>query len=281
MYSLDDVVSLHGGKEQFAVRCIAVCSLGHGLDFVNVYVYGLRFHLLFPLLLRVNVELDGDAGEGGIFDQMIGQVEQPLFMVGEGCRPLKSYQSLHQVLVADAAHRRVFGTHHLVGVLGSEPSSIAVGGGKKGVAVAVSHHNLDEFVMGRIFEDESFVYLALVHRGVVVLHGIADGLVPRIVGLNDDGAAFAVTASSSRYLHNLLEGAFVGAEVGKRDEIVGTDDTHDADIVEVESFGDHLRAYQYVDIVVFEVVDNLKVPFLLLSTVHVHAGNACFGEQDR
>lgn len=140
--------------------------------------------------------------------------------------------------------------------------------------------DVDEAEEGWVAEDASVLDLAFEHFGVVVVDNVADGLVPGVVGLDDDLALVAVATCAAANLGHLLECPFEGAEVGEIDEIVGGEDSDDADVVEVEAFGDHLGAYEDVDFAFLEVGEEFGVVVLLEGAVEVHTSDVCFGEED-
>ena len=67
---------------------------------------------------------------------------------------------------------------------------------------------------------------------------------------------------------------FEGAEVGLVHHAVGIDDAHNADVVEVETFADHLRADEDVGTSCSEVGDDAFVGIARAGGVEVHTCNA-------
>ena len=98
-----------------------------------------------------------------------------------------------------------------------------------------------DFCEGRVAVLPALAELVFV-VGFVVL--CADELEQGVrgVGCLDEDVAFLVAApGASCHLHEHVEGTLVGAEVGEVEEAVGVDDSHHADVGEVEALADHLR----------------------------------------
>ena len=83
---------------------------------------------------------------------------------------------------------------------------------------------------------------------------------------------------SSRHLRHHLIGSFVTPEIGNVHCGVGIQYTHHFHTVEVQSFRDHLCAYQYVGIAVSEIRQNGIVCRASASGVEVKAGGFCIGK---
>ena len=64
---------------------------------------------------------------------------------------------------------------------------------------------------------------------------------------------------------------FEGTEVGSVQEVVGIENTHDADTVEVESLGNHLRTYKQIGASCTEVADDAFIGLAGAGGVEIHA----------
>ena len=144
----------------------------------------------------------------------------------------------------------------------------------------MAHKDVDETREGRIVENATFGDLTFEHGEVIVVHGVANGLMIRLVSLDNDGATGGVTTGATGDLGDLLEGTFVGAEIGIGYEVVGRKDADDGDIVKIEALGDHLSADEDVGATVFEVVEDFEVAVFAGGGVEIHTGDACVGEED-
>lgn len=83
---------------------------------------------------------------------------------------------------------------------------------------------------------------------------------------------FLRPARPGHLLHH-LERPLVGSEIGVVEQRVGAEYAHDAHMGEVEPLGNHLRADEYLALLLFEVGDNLLVGFAAAGGVEVHAGD--------
>ena len=92
-------------------------------------------------------------------------------------------------------------------------------------------------------------------------------------------AALVLPSGASGNLRHQLEGALVGAEVGIVQHGVGIEYAHNADVVEVQTLGHHLRAYQDVRLALLEIGDDALVGGTGAGGVQVHTGYAGVGEE--
>src|SRR5205814_975244 len=82
-------------------------------------------------------------------------------------------------------------------------------------------------------------------------------------------------SSATSDLAHELERALGGAEVGKIDADIRIDDANQRDIREIESFRDHLRAEQDVDLAPADTIEDLRVRPFAARRIDVHARDAC------
>ena len=68
----------------------------------------------------------------------------------------------------------------------------------------------------------------------------------RRAGLHQHFAGLLAAAGPSRHLHQELEGALGGAEVGQVQGHVGVEHADERDVRKIEALGDHLRAEEHV-----------------------------------
>lgn len=78
-------------------------------------------------------------------------------------------------------------------------------------------------------------------------HDLLDDGRVGLAGLQDDQALLiALPAGPAAHLREHGKSLLVGTEVGNVEHGVGIEDAHDADMVEVEALGHHLRADEHV-----------------------------------
>lgn len=83
--------------------------------------------------------------------------------------------------------------------------------------------------------------LLLKESPTIIARSRSDSVIMRTVGLHDHLARKIGTTRAPSHLFDQIEGALRAAEIGKVEHGVGIDNTHKRNIVEVESFRDHLR----------------------------------------
>ncbi len=98
-----------------------------------------------------------------------------------------------------------------------------------------------------------------VEAEVIVLAGELNRFLVRRESLDDDLAFDVATTRTAGNLHKELEGAFAGAKVGHVEGHVGVDDADERDVGEVQTFGDHLRADEDIDLAHAKVAENFAV----------------------
>ena len=231
-------------------------------------------------LLGVDVEKDLYAAEFLLVEELVAGVEDELFGLADGFACGETQHYAFVVEVANAGDVGVFGSDDAVGEEGAQLGGECGSGFVNEILVGVAECNDDEAIVGRIFEDAPFDNLAFVHRVVVVVHCVADGLMVGLVGLDDDLALPSASSGATADLCHLLEAALVGAEIGIGNEVVGGEDSDDADVVEVESLGDHLCADKDVDAVFVEIVEDFYILVFLRCRIEIHTCYARLGEED-
>ena len=77
----------------------------------------------------------------------------------------------------------------------------------------------------------------------------------RLVSLDDDLALLPFPSSASADLFHELETTLKRPEIREREHIVSIEDADGLHMVEVEAFGDHLGADEYVGLAVFKLVE--------------------------
>ena len=99
----------------------------------------------------------------------------------------------------------------------------------------------------------------MVHRLVVAFDNPADDGQVGLPRLEDDRALRPAATGAPCHLGEHLEGTLVCSEVALVEELVGIEDAHEGDAVEIEPLGDHLRADEEVGVSALEVTDDAFV----------------------
>src|SRR5882672_4920238 len=100
----------------------------------------------------------------------------------------------------------------------------------------------------------------IVEAAVVVPLREFYGVVLGIICLQNHLAGSLAASRASGDLGEKLKGALGGAEVRKPEGEVGADYSHQCDTVHVMPLGDHLRAYQQIDLIGMELIEHpLKI----------------------
>ena len=87
----------------------------------------------------------------------------------------------------------------------------------------------------------------LLVKGLVILGGgRLDGVVLRLVGLQDGASAGQAPSGATGRLGQQLEAALAGAKVRQVETMVGVDHAGQRNQRQVEAPGDHLRAHQHI-----------------------------------
>ena len=138
--------------------------------------------------------------------------------------------------------------------------------------------DIHQTVVGRIVERLALGNQALVQCHVVVADHLADDGQVLLFRLQDNQSASTFAARTSSHLRHHHEGMFIGTEVGLVQHTVGIDDAHHADLVEIQSLGNHLCTYQYIGAACSEVADDALIAIACASGVQVHTRDAGFGK---
>jgi len=133
---------------------------------------------------------------------------------------------------------------------------------------------VDQPVEGGVFEISSFQNLLPVHGLVIVADHILDNRVVGIVRLDDHFSPFIFPACPAAYLGHQLKTPFVGSEIGETDHIIGIHDAHHTHMVEIQSFGYHLRSYKDIDALFFKITDNALIGMFRTGSVEIHPPDA-------
>lgn len=163
------------------------------------------------------------------------------------------------VAVAHAFHRRIFrAKKHRVWNIGKGKLE-GICGPIHTVALGMAHSDAQHFDEWRIAELLALMQLILKHAGIVVLHHFFDDKMCGLGSLDDHTPLSAPAASAATNLRHQLIGTFKSAEIGIVEQLVGIEDAHKTNMVEVEALGDHLRAHKNVDSTLLKIADNALI----------------------
>lgn len=170
-----------------------------------------------------------------------------------------------------SGYRRAFGTKDSAAENGAESFTSFGGEVLKQLVVSVAQINVDETTEGRVVEKLPFCHLVVEHLPVVVGGDMPDDVTVGRACLQDDVPRMAIASRTSCYLAECLEGTFVASEVGQVEHGVCVKYPDNGNIVEIESFGDHLGADKDVCLMVGEIADDVLVLLSCFGCVKIHA----------
>ena len=144
--------------------------------------------------------------------------------------------------------------------------------------LAMLEVDINQPIVRRIAEKLTLGQLVEVELLVIVPHHLMDDRQIGRLGLEDNQPLLVLPTGTTGHLSHELIGAFVATEVGIVQHGIGIENAHHADILEVQTLGNHLCTYQYVGLALFKVGNDLLVGRAGASGVQVHACHLCFGE---
>ena len=141
----------------------------------------------------------------------------------------------------------------------AEADGCIAGEGVDDAGVSMFHVDNDHAREGRIGEIAPFGHLFLIHAAEVIVDDLSDEWQLCIQGLQEHTTALLSSARASCHLCQHLISALVGSEIGLVEHGIGREYADDADMLEVESFRNHLCAHEDVGFSACEGVDDLFV----------------------
>ena len=121
------------------------------------------------------------------------------------------------------------------------------GGGFERLQLGMAKDDARQTGVGGHFAGAAELELLVGEGLVVVAAGKVDGGVVREERLDNDFSDVVGTAAAACDLGEQLKSAFGAAEIGQGKGGVGTEDTDQGDVGEVQAFADHLRAEQDIE----------------------------------
>ena len=113
--------------------------------------------------------------------------------------------------------------------------------------------------------------LAARHRVVVATRHPADDGVVGLGGLDDDHALALAATGTASHLRHKLKSALRGAKIGRVQQIIGIQNTYNADATKVETLGYHLRADKDIGLTTLESPDYAVISTLRGGGIAVEA----------
>ena len=126
----------------------------------------------------------------------------------------------------------------------------------------------------------TFRQLSAHHVLIIISDDLMNNRMLDTFGLQYYSSPLVLTSGTSRYLRHQLESAFIRTEIGIIQHGIRIQYSNDAYMVEVQSFGYHLRSDKYVGLSLFEVRDNLLVGGTGTGSIQVHPRHGSFREKD-
>ena len=131
----------------------------------------------------------------------------------------------------------------------------------------------------RIVKQLSFGYLMGIECIIIMCLHHLEHFVRGIKGLDKHFPFGPFSSRTSCHLFEHLISPLVGAEVGLVKERIGIEYRHQTHIIEMETFGDHLRSDENIAFVVREGIDDILVCGFITRRIEVHTHHTCLGEE--
>ena len=119
------------------------------------------------------------------------------------------------------------------------------------------------------------------HGLIVATRHPANDLILWLGGLHNDHTLILSATRTTCHLRHQRKGTFRGAEVGRKEQIIGIENTHHSHTTEVEALGDHLRADKDVGLPRLEGMDDTVVGTLRGDRIAVKTCHTGIGKERR
>ena len=123
----------------------------------------------------------------------------------------------------------------------------------------IPHLKTDDAVERRIIEQFSLAYLLTIERFVVMMPRKVQDFVGGIKSLNPHFPFRTFASGSSCHLLQHLVCPLIGTEIGLIEERISIQHRYQTDVIKMEPFGDHLRADQYIALMVSKRIDDILI----------------------
>ena len=115
-----------------------------------------------------------------------------------------------------------------------------------------------------------------IHLFIIIGHHLMDNGVIDTTCLKYHLPLLILSAGTTRYLSHQLKCSFIGSKVRIVKHGVGIENTYHTHMVEIQSFGYHLRTNEDIRLALFKIHDNLFVGAASTRGIQVHTCNGCF-----
>lgn len=136
----------------------------------------------------------------------------------------------------------------------------------------------------RIGEGAPYFEFLMCESAVIAFGDTFDGGVFWGEGLQDDEAGAVAASGAPAHLCEQLVCPFGGAEIRQMQPHIGIDDTHERDVMDIVSFGDHLRTDEEIDVTVSEIfqdiLDGLRCCPVAVESVDARVWEDCLEQGD-
>ena len=97
--------------------------------------------------------------------------------------------------------------------------------------------------------------------------------------LQNNTSPLILSSGTSGNLRHQLESTFVRTEIRIIQHSICIQNTYHADMVKIQSFRNHLRAYQYISFPLFEICNDTFVSWAGTGSIQIHACNSSLRKQ--
>ena len=143
----------------------------------------------------------------------------------------------------------------------------------------IPHLKTDDAVERRIIEQFSLAYLLTIERFVVMMPRKVQDFVGGIKSLNPHFPFRTFASGSSCHLLQHLVCPLIGTKIRLIKERISIQHRHQTDVIKMEPFGDHLRADQYIALMVSKRIDDILIGRFITGRVQIHSQHTSLREK--
>ena len=125
-----------------------------------------------------------------------------------------------------------------------------------------------------------FRQLSAYHVFIIIGNDLMNDRMLDALGLQHHPTPLVLTSGTSRYLRHQLESPFIGTEIRIIQHRIGIQYTYNTDMIEIQSFRNHLRTNQYIRLSLFEIRNNLFISRAGACGIQVHSCHCRFGKKN-
>ena len=124
-----------------------------------------------------------------------------------------------------------------------------------------------------------FGKLAAHHTFVIVGNHLGNDGVLDALGLQHYPTPLILPSRTSCHLGHKLESTLIGTKVRIIQHCIGIQNAHHAHMIEIQSFGNHLRTDKNIRLSLFKIRNDTLVGGTRAGCIQVHTCNGCLGKQ--